>query len=41
MTDREEQEILLNEIKRLLEGADKRELNFVYTMLLNMRRNTQ
>lgn len=38
MTDRE---ILLNEIKRLLEDADKRELNFVYTMLLNMRRNTQ
>lgn len=38
MTDRE---ILLNEIKRLLEGASNHELDFVYVMLLNMRRNTQ
>lgn len=37
MTDHEEREILLNEIKRLLEGVSNRELNFVYTMLLNMR----
>lgn len=36
-----EREILLKEIKRLLEGANNRELNFVYTMLLNMRRNTK
>ena len=41
MTDREECEILRNEIKRLLDGADKRELSFVYTMLLNMREDTQ
>ena len=38
MTDRE---ILLNEINRLLEDASNHELEFVYTMLLNMRRDTQ
>lgn len=38
MTDRE---ILLNEIKRLLEDASNHELDFVYVMLLNMRRDTQ
>lgn len=37
MTDHEEREILLNEIERLLKDANNRELNFVYTMLLNMR----
>ena len=38
MTDRD---ILLNEIKRLLEDASNHELDFVYVMLLNMRRDTQ
>lgn len=38
MTDRE---ILLNEIERLLDGASNHELDFVYVMLLNMRRDTQ
>lgn len=37
MTDRE---ILLNEIKHLLEDASNHELDFVYVMLLNMRRDT-
>lgn len=41
MTDHEDREILLNEIKRLLEGASNHELDFVYFMLLNMRRDTQ
>ncbi len=38
MTDRE---ILLNEIKHLLEDASNHELDFIYVMLLNMRRDTQ
>lgn len=38
MTDRE---ILLNEIKRLLKDASNHELDFVYVMLFNMRRDTQ
>ena len=37
VSDHEEREILLNEIERLLKDANNRELNFVYTMLLNMR----
>lgn len=41
MTDHEEREILRNEIKRLLEVASNHELDFVYVMLLNMRRDTQ
>ncbi len=37
MTAKEEREILIKEIERLLKDANNRELNFVYTMLLNMR----
>ena len=37
MTAKEEREILIKELKQLMKDANNRELNFVYTMLLNMR----
>lgn len=37
MTAKEEREVLIREIERLLKDASNHELNFVYTMLLNMK----